>query len=342
MRRGRAELLLVAGSLAVLVGLAAAGELAVRAFSSIVLLGNSRDLFVANAYGTSHGNARNAEGSSFGLRVYTDENGFRVPKGGLPDDARKAQAILLLGDSVGFGPAVEEPQTLAGRLRARFPERRIFNSSAIGYATRDYRNVVEAFVPAHPEIAAAVLVYCLNDVSASSARNIDRHLNRPEAEPASDLTETLRSFRLLSEANDFLRSHSKLYLLVRHHLLRTQTRDWRAILRLYADEGGDGVELSARDIAAIADELGRRGIPFLVVLAPFEYQLRHPEDPEVAVPQRRIGDLLVSAGVPFIDARSAFDPARRSADYFLAYDSMHFSAEGHRVMAELIAAALAR
>jgi len=342
MKRRWAELLLVAGSLWFLLVLAGAAELAVRAFSAIDLLGNSKDLFVANAYGTSHGNAPNTKASSFGLTVYTDENGFRVPREGLPDDARKTEAILLLSDSIGFGPAVEEPQTFAGLLRARFTAQRIYNSSVIGYSTPDYRNVVDAFVPRHPEITAVVLVYCLNDVSATSAQNIDRYLHQREPPPLTNLTERLRSLRLLSEANDYLRSRSKLYLFIRHHLLQTQTRDWRAILPLYGDDRTADLEQAAGDIAAISAALAKRGISLVVILSPFEYQLRDPADPEAQIPQRRIGDLLAKADVPYIDPRGAFDPVRPSTDYYLAYDAMHYSALGHRVIADVVTQALAR
>ena len=45
----------------------------------------------------------------------------------------------------------------------------------------------------------------------------------------------------------------------------------------------------------------------------------------------------------FIDPRPSFDePDRRSTDYFLAFDPMHFSALGHRVIANVIAEALER
>src|SRR5262245_14521433 len=145
MRPRRAELVLLTGSLLFVAACVGLGELAVRAFSTVDLLGNSKDLFVPNAYGTSYGNAPNAEAISFGLKIYTDATGFRVPKGALPDDGAKREAILILGDSVGFGPAVEEPDTFAGLLRSRFPAKRIYNSSAIGYSTPDYRNVVDAF-----------------------------------------------------------------------------------------------------------------------------------------------------------------------------------------------------
>jgi lysophospholipase L1-like esterase len=283
------------------------------------------------------------EASSFGGLVYTDEHGFRVPKGGLPEDEGKSEAILILGDSVGFGPAVEEGDTFAGLLRKRFPARRIYNSSVIGYSTRDYRNVLDEFLPLHGEVTAVVLVYCLNDVSSASAQNIDRYLkNETEHVPEQNLTETLRSFTLLSEANDFLRSRSKLYLFIRHRLLGTQMRDWKAVLPLYSEDRASDVEGSARDIAEIAALLEKRGIPLVVVLSPFEYQLRNPEDPEAQVPQRRLGDLLTKAGVGTIDPRPAFiADGRRSTDYFLAYDPMHFSALGHRVIADVVTAAIA-
>ena len=347
--RRRAEWLLLFGSLLFLLLLGGMLELAVRLFSDVDLLGNSRNLFVANAYRTSNGNAPNVEGSSFGQVVYTDGFGFRVPKGGVAGDAGKAEAILILGDSVGFGPAVEEPETFAGLLRARFPDKRIYNSSVIGYATRDYRNVVESFVPEHPEVKSVVLVFCLNDISESSSRNIDRYLKadeqkaEPRRPPEQNLTEMLRSFTFLSDANDFLRSRSKLYLFLRHRLLKTQLRDWKSALRLYSDERTADVEHAARDIAAIAAQLEQRRIPLAVVLSPFEYQLRSPDDPDAQVPQQKLGELLRELGVGYIDPRPAFlAEGLRSTDYFLAYDSMHFSARGHRVIADRIVEFLER
>lgn len=341
LRRGGAESLLVLGSLLFLILIGGIAEIAVRIFSSVDLLGNSKNLFVAEAYGPSFGNAPNVVASSYGRVVYTDEHGFRVPEGGVPEDAGKPEAILILGDSVGFGPALKEGDTLAGRLRKRFAAKRIYNSSVIGYSTADYRNVVDAFVPHHPEVTAVVLVFCLNDVTPSSAQNIDLYLKEEnDLVPEQTLTETLRSFTLLSKANDFLRARSKLYLVVRHRLLRTQLREWRILLQTYSEDHAAEVEQSARDIAEIDAALKARAIPLVVVLAPFENQLRVPEDPEAQLPQRKIGALLSSAGVDYMDPRSRFDRSRPPSDYFLAYDPMHFSAVGHRVIADVIADAL--
>lgn len=343
LRRGGIDWLLVLCCLVFPLMIIGIAEIAVRTFSAVDLLGNSANLFVDGVYGKSHGNAPNLEASSFGTLVYTDEHGFRVPKGGLPEDERKPEAILILGDSVTFGPAIEEADTFAGLLRTRFASQRIYNASVIGYSTPDYQNVVEAFVPLHREVTAVVLVFCLNDISATSAQNIDQHLKqKTQNVPEKNLTETLRSFTPLSDANDFLRSRSKLYLFLRHRLLGTQMRDWMAVLQLYSEDRAADVEQAVDDIAEIAEVLKKRAISFVVVLSPYEVQLRNPEDPETQVPQRRLGDLLSRAGVDTIDARRYFDASHPSSDYYLAYDPAHLSALGHRVMANAIAEALER
>lgn len=56
------------------------GEGLCRIFSNINFQGTDRNLFVENVYGTSRGNAKNVETISFGIKVYTDENGFRTEK----------------------------------------------------------------------------------------------------------------------------------------------------------------------------------------------------------------------------------------------------------------------
>ena len=338
----RFKLTALLGSLLLLLLIFLIGELAVRAFVDINFQGNSRNLFVANAYGSSTGNAPDVEAVSFGAIVYTDGRGFRVPKGGLPGDEQKGEAILLLGDSVGFGPAVEEGETFAGLLRARFPTRRVYNSSVIGYAVPDYKNVVDAFMPQHPEVTDVVLVFTLNDVSPKSAENIDRYLKATQGkpqEPERNLTATLRGVGPLQAANDFMRERSKLYLLLKDEIMGVERRGWDEVSRLYAEGREAQVAESAREIGEIAAALEERNVRFVIVLAPAQYQLTNPDDPATEIPQRLLSERLSESGVVPIDARSSFD-RNRARDYFLLYDQLHFSSAGHRVMADVIARAL--
>jgi lysophospholipase L1-like esterase len=337
----RGEFFLLLGSLLFMLLIALIGELAVRSFGDLNFLGNSSSLFVSDAFGSSKGNAPNVEAISFGTVVYTDQHGFRVPRGGLPDDENKPEAILVLGDSIAFGPAVEEGETFVGLLRARFPRKRIYNSAVIGYAAHDYRNVVDAFLPLHDEVTSVVLVYCLNDPVSTSAQDIDRYLKaKKEDSPEPNFRKKVEDFGPLRYVNDFLRSRSKLYLLLKYQLMESQRHGWEEVLALYDESAEANLQEAARDIGEIADRLKQKQIRFVVVLSPFEYQLRNPGDLATQVPQRKIGNLLSTLDVRYIDARPYFDHNLPAFDYFLPYDAMHFSRAGHRVMADLIAKAL--
>lgn len=337
-----AKFLLPPAALVALALLLLLTEGAMRACSSVHFQGNSTHLFVDRAFGASHGNAPNVEAVSFGVTVHTDEHGFRVPAGGLPPGDHAEGAILLLGDSVAFAAGVEDGSTAVGLLRSRYPRRRIYDASVIGYNTTDYVNVVERFVPAHPEITQVVLVYCLNDAGRKSAEQIDRALAAREAGYAAEggaLVDTLRGIGFVNGLNDLLRARSKLWVTAKGLLTDAQRRYWLADLALYT---GDTplVRPAVADIERVAQFLRPRAIAFTVVVPPYEYQLRRPQDPASETPFRSLGELLSAAGVQWIDARPFFDPAVASRDYFLAYDPMHLSPAGQRVLAEILVRAV--
>ena len=168
------KLSLLAGSFLFCCLLFILGEVICRVFLDITLQGNSRELFVGNVFGNSMGHAKNARGISFGANVWTDANGFRVSPHGQEKPGQPA--LLILGDSVGFGCGVEESKTFAGLLRKSLPDTTVYNSSVIGYALPDYKNVVEHFLPQHTEIKRVYLSFCVNDVSHKSASQIESFL----------------------------------------------------------------------------------------------------------------------------------------------------------------------
>lgn len=168
-----ANIFLLMGTLFCCLLLLFLGEGLCRVFTDINCQRTSRDLLIENGYGTSIGNAKNFEAISFGAKVYTDEFGFRVPRNGGTSLSDCESAILILGDSVGFGVGLEEDETAAGLLQKEIPSTKIYNSSVIGYHTQDYKNVVNAFQPLHEEIKAVYLLFCLNDLSPHSTMCFD-------------------------------------------------------------------------------------------------------------------------------------------------------------------------
>ncbi len=352
----RETLLLLLGSLLtclLLLALFLGGELLCRAFSDISFRGNSASLFVADAYGSSKGNARNATNISFGVEVHTDEFGFRVPGGGTGGGpADPEHSLLILGDSVGFGAGVGDDRTVAGLLRAQNPALRLYNSSVIGYFTHDYRNVVEHFPWAEEGIDRVALIFCLNDVSAASAQRIDAHLEaarnepgpgatrrQPEPSPAAEggLVGALRGIGLIGRLNEYLRTRSKLYLLTISILADPRPRQWEPVRRLYGPDNELGFEESMRPLAEMARMFTEHGVEFRVVVLPFSPQLRG-DDPALWAPQSRLAEYFQEHGIDYIDARTDFAEHGADADdLFLPFDPMHLSQEGHRVVAGIIA-----
>ena len=332
---------LYAAALGTLLGLAllAAGEGYCRLFTRINFLDSSPNLFVPDRFGSSRGNLVSGEGTSFGHSVHTDENGFRVEPA-FPEP-RSGRAVLFLGDSVGFACGVDEADSALGLLRRARRDWRVYNASVVGYSVRDYKNVLEAFVPAHPEVRAVYVLMCLNDIHDLSAVEIETRLGgRPAVGPPG--AEAPRRLRLAAErlavlqaANEWLRSRSKLYL-----FLRTVSSD--ASLRFFLDDlqmyrAGDGTfEAGMAHLAAMSDRLRAADIPFRVIVLPYEAQLRG-ENEEYLVPQRRIMAYLRERRIAGVDATPAFRNAGSPpGELYLFGDPMHLSPRGHGVLFEIL------
>jgi hypothetical protein len=296
---------------------------------------------------------------SFGALIYTDRNGFRVPNPGYKYPEPASEEILILGDSVAFGPGVAEPDTFVGLLRAANPGWAIYNSSVIGYDTGNEADVIGDLLAQRRKFSSVILVYCLNDVSAASAVNIDTHTEGPgasgkesfgEVSPATpaNLIDRLRLVGLIAQLNDFLREHSKLYLYLKGISTDPGRRYFLADYAPYLDpaalKGLDRLEM-------IASSLRQRQVDFTVIISPYEYQLRanatlpDAQKGDPLLPQHIVTQFLKSRRIAYIDATEAFKRAAvgDKSKLFLKFDPMHFSVAGHRVMYDVIrSAAVAR
>lgn len=313
------------------------GEALARIFSDVSFLGHSRDLFIANAYGTSKGNARNSDGISFGVKVYTDEHGFRISDNESIYQQDYEKSILILGDSVGFGPGVEAEKTFVGLLKNNLPLK-IYNSSVVGYNTRDYRNVIDNFYLNHKNIDYVYLVFCLNDINSISATRIDEALgydvgkNTFQADP---IVASLKTIGILNIINEFLRTRSKLYLLIKGATTQPQRRYWEADYQIYEKATPNSMDTNLEPIAYIADVLRKHKVGFTVIIVPYEIQLR-VKDEATRLPQKMLSDFFERKHIDYIDMIPFFNNKGLKSHGFLPYDAMHLSEAGHEVIFEII------
>ncbi len=332
-------------------------ELITRLSTNIIFLGNSSDLFSPARYAGSRGNTPNIRAISFGEAVFTDEMGFRIPSAEYryPKDA--VDRVLILGDSIAFGPGVLEQKTFVGLLRSAKPDWAIFNSSVIGYDLNDYLNVSKTLLKSQ-RYRLAILVLCLNDISWVSAQLLDAsptvhgataNTSSPDAAAiaqaytnknlaSSSIIEQLRSLSMVTTANDWLRTHSKLYLYLKDVITDPSARYFLADYREYEDN----IDSKLDPLLKIADEFRNAGVPFLIVISPYEYQLREQDQNDAArqqpadvmLPQKKIKAFLSSHDINALDPVDFFQSRAggRTASLFLPYDPMHFSETGHSLM----------
>lgn len=323
------KILLVALAALVVIIPVAAGEIYCRYFTRINFLDNSRGLFTPDRFGNSYGNTPDFAGISFGMPFRTDADGLRIDPNRPAGSTQSEGAILVMGDSVVFGPALEANETIPGRLQDLIPGRRVLNAGVIGYDTTDYLNATRYYVGRFPEIDTVALFICLNDVNDQSAAEIRGKIGRWN-EPAAGTQNPIRA------VNDFLRSRSKLYLWFKNSVVDTQKAYFDYDAAFYR-RGEDFVSAAMRPVAELSEFLKSRNVKLQVYILPYEYQLRPEAGSESRIPQRAILTALSKSGV---EARDLTDVLATSGiagkELFLYGDPMHLSAAGTRLVANAV------
>jgi hypothetical protein len=297
-------------------------ELFVRLFfPSVQPQGTDKILYAENRYGESHGLRPGAVGRSNGALVHVDENGFRITS--IRPDATK-KGWLLLGDSVTMGIGVEEDSTFAGILQSRFRRVNIFNPSMIGYHVRDYGNVFHYFLEARKndlKIHRILLFWCLNDLYSD---------HDAVEMPGGKIR--LRIGKVLNG----LRVHSRLYHFIKTILFDRPKSYFLFDSRIYTENRQQVLDGIHR-LLEIRNACSQLGIPFTVVLMPYEYQIRMQEVAFDASPQRIMMAEMKARGIDALDPLQFFKSAAiKSGDLFLHGDGIHLSVTGHRVMSDFL------
>jgi lysophospholipase L1-like esterase len=330
----------LAACLGLLVLLASLECLTRAFFPRINFLDTSSNLFLPKVYGKSYANARSVVASSFGAKVYTDSHGFRIDphynyraKQGLP-------VIVLLGDSVFFGPGVPAKRTFAELLNRRLTEYRFINTAVIGYNISDYKNFLDYSILTHQDkekISRVILGLCLNDLESVSNTNI---INNSAGKPS--LSSPLIWLGKIKSwdfgLNNFLKSYSKFFLLIKSGILDSSKMYFQYDAQQYHIP--ENVAHLVTELDYLKNTLQENHIPFTVIILPYEYQLRE-QNQENEYPIAVLRNSLAAHGIDYRDgyayfAREMQQRHLHSQELYLFNDPMHFSATGHRLLYQLL------
>lgn len=344
-------------------------EIGLRAGGVAVRRGYPDGLFVDDGAG-GYRLAPDFEGrhvtGEYAVTIRTNAHGFRDDPLGPPRaDTRR---ILALGDSFGFGHGVEAEQAYPALLETLLPRTEVVNAAAPGYGTRDELSLLRAEAGRLAPDTVLLAVYVGNDFRDNATDRFGRLAARSGA--LVTLGDDEPAWWTTLEAAVAVHSRAILFLAQRLYALSLDEQDVR---RRQCDDlawgAGFGIAMLEQTYSRQADDafgrtvdlLGQvvaccrqRGLRLLVALlpGPLQYDDRvwaeavalcglQPERYERDRPNRRLAAWAREAGVEVVDLLPAFREAVAADPALQPYLGVHFDARGHRLAAQVLAAALA-
>lgn len=305
-------------------------EACVRIFlPEIRLQGTDSGLLIERRYFDSPGLRNKAYGFSNEGFLIVDENGFR--RASKLNDFRK-ESILLLGDSVTMGIGVDNDSAYAGLLQNFMPGLNILNPSLVGYDLRDYNNLFRYYCANDLfrkfNITTVLVCWCLNDIYLGDIE--DKEV------PGGGLRNIFG--RLLTP----VRKYSKSYVFIKNLFSDRPKSYYEFDKRYYLPENKNFMQ-ALSNLSSMSEESEKLGLRFIVLLLPYEYQLRNYSNEELFRPQRLLGENLNREGIRVLDPKDfLIRNARDTKDLYLYADGIHFSEKGHRLLARYLHSALFR
>tara|TARA_B100001093_G_scaffold111679_1_gene104067 strand:- start:976 stop:1977 length:1002 start_codon:yes stop_codon:yes gene_type:complete len=301
---------------------------------NLKLNASNEDLITYDAYNEIRSNSPNIYSKSFGSKVYTDINGFRIPHPNYIYPDNYSKRILLLGDSVTFGPGVIEENTFSGLLRKNYPNYYIMNSSVNGYNLDSYFSLSKKILQDN-SFDQVLMIMCLNDVydHAETIYNASLQSN------AVYVVENFRKINFILHANNFLRSYSRIYLLIKGIFTDPSYRYFVIDYQNYENDANYMSQIETLD--KIANLFKINDIKFTIIISPYEYQLREDLEADSEIinyPQKKLKEFFENHEINFHDPYEFFmeNNKKDKKQLFLSFDPMHLSEAGHQEMYNFI------
>lgn len=296
-------------------------ELFVRIFMpSVQQIGTDSNLIVQDAYQNIDGLNPGSSGMSHGALVEVDEYGLRKSSNEINPDYR---SWLLLGDSVTMGIGVDADSTFSGRIAAAQSHTmvNILNPSLAGYSTSDYLAIAKAWSSRTDKLKPERLIvfFCLNDIYSSVP---------VKDEPG------LRGRGFAGKILVWIKYHLRTWQVLKN-LMTDRPETYFQHDRKYFNKKNPHFDQSIRQLSQIVRLCREASIQFDLILLPYEFQLRDPANLDVFQPQQIMVEVLSRFGISIYDPRDfLIEKMKRSKDFYLYGDGIHFSNDGHKLIAE--------
>jgi len=259
-------------------------------------------------------NNKNYVGKVFGIKSYTDENGFRIENNQFKYK-KFSENVLILGDSTSFGVGIVEPETFVGLLRKKYQNKNFYNSSVVGYNLYNYSIVIDNFF--RKNYAKKIIIFL----------NIS-DLHFLEAFEANSELEVSYIKRLIGTLNIFLRDKLLIYTYFKGLVSNPPKRYFDELFSVYNNEN---LLLAKKYLSEIKYKSDQFESQILVVLLPYSFQVTKGKCSDFFLfPQNKLKNILSDINLSYIDLTNSFCENKNAIELFLKFDPIHLSKKGHQ------------
>ena len=298
-------------------------EVIINFFNLSNLLGIKKELIYDK--NGSHYLTPNTSGKVFGVKIFTDDNGFRIPESNFKYKGKKN--IYIMGDSTSFGPGVKEEDTFVGLLRSKNLNVNFYNNSVLGYQINNHIINLD-MINQFGAVDKIIYFYTLNDVFKST-NVVDANERKKNI---SEGTFALREIKILNFINKYLREKSYLYLYIKG-IATDPSKRWYLSINNYYEK--NDINYMVSELEKIQNFSEKINAEFLIVVLPYEFQTRKCLLKNLT-PQKKMVKIFLDLNVKYLDLTDSFCKLRKPSNYFLKFDPMHLSSKGHKFVYNLI------
>ena len=164
-------------------------------------------------------------GKAFGVKIYTDKDGFRIKKN---QNIKKSKDILFVGGSVTFGPGIKAEKTFVELLNNQ-SNFNIKNASVFG---TNLENNIE-IIKNHNNLQNVNKVFInfpLDDIISNKV-NLKKNETREKS-----IIDAFKKNKIVNYLNTLVRSKSAAYVFVKSVIVNPQKNNYLYDLNLYKNE----------------------------------------------------------------------------------------------------------
>ncbi len=285
-------------------------------------------------------------GLEYRLAPNFDNGKSRINADGLiwkPDSSKLSEKkVLVIGDSISFGGNVSLEQNFAVLLENQLREKLnieidIWNSGTPGYNTTQEAILLDDIGPEiNPDLV--IVQFCMNDYKLAPILNSKNVLEYREAGKSDKKSNFFLTTLVQSKALFFLKA--KIIEIQKTH--PEWFPKWLHYIRYVTKK--KGWERAKESLVTIHEWTHKRDIALLLVIFPFEQQLRISDN----TPQRDLASFAKLQGIHYLDLYDSFKLHCKDGlfiDYSVIHktaDKVHLNENGHILASQEIASTILR